>query len=115
MPNVKPGDVCIVLGADQTPELNGRVVTVEAIYNGEKILLLHGNLVAHGSSNLKRWTCSSNYDLPVSIINLVTKEAIGVTYSPKRAIPDCLLYKINDQDLDEEFENTNNLDIEEKV
>ena len=115
MPNIKPGDVCIVLGADLTPELNGRIVTVLAPYNGEKIININGKLFAQEPLAEKCWVCSSSTDLPLSLIMKDCGKVISTLYVPVRSIKDSILYKINDQDLDEEIETTDNLDIEEKV
>lgn len=115
MPNVKPGDVCIVLGATLTPELNGRIVNVLSAYNGQKIINIDGRLFAQEPLAEKCWVCSSSTDLPLSRIMKDSGKVISTLYVPIRSIKDSILYKINDQDLDEEMETTDNLNIDVKV
>lgn len=117
MPNVKPGDLCIVLGADLTTSLNGRIVTVLHSYNGEKIINVDGELMSQDYKNagVKSWVCSSNSDLPLQLYNLATQQKTRVIQTPVRAIQDLLLYKINDQDLDEEIEVEDNPEVEKEI
>lgn len=107
MPNVKPGDLCIILGADRTPALNGRIVeVVRQAFMGDVFKQVRG-----GTTTLVRlrngvsWEVVSKEPLPWTLVSegrVVLHETIPVA--------DIHLFKIKDKDVDVETETINELE-----
>lgn len=108
MPNVKPGDLCLVVGTSATPFLNGRVVEVVGLArhlqrfeseNG-KTYYFDAESALGGLS----WEVKSSTTLPWKLLSGETKQM------KSRPIGDAFLIKIKDGDLtlDEETEIINN-------
>ena len=105
MPNVKPGDLCLVVGMDHTVEMNGKVVSViRKAVDGENFVSITGSQHIFKSDELC-WVVSGNESLPWRNTN-----DSKLTYHSERAVGDEFLIKIKDGDLtlDEETEISNN-------
>ena len=97
MPNCKPGQLAVVIGAE-TPGLEGRIVEILKEYGGE----LSSSGIPWVASGKKLWWVTSPYPLPIML--KVTKTII---YGKERAIADRILYPINDPDI-----STDNITME---
>lgn len=109
MPNVKPGDLCIILGVTRTPSLNGRVVEViRKAFHGDTFKRL-GNYpetrLFKGTS--LDWEVSSSEALPWKLAN--TEYAV---LHESVAVADIRLFKIKDKDVDVETETIKELELE---
>ena len=105
MPNVKPGDLCLVVGCNRTPELVGAVVTVEkAAYTNDRTISVCGYGVNLNPVENKAFWISSSGALPWR-----TSDG-NLRFYNEVPIADIHLVKIKDGDLtlDEETEISNN-------
>lgn len=105
MPNVKPGDLCLVVGADHTPELVGTVVTVErAAYTNDRTISVCGYSVKLNPVKTRAFWISGQRTLPWR-----TPDG-NLRFYNEVPIADMYLVKIKDGDLtlDEETEISNN-------
>lgn len=109
MPNVKPGDLCIILGANGTPNLNGRVVEVMNIAKtGDRFqrLDIPANTPYIAEDTSKTWEVSSQESLPWLLTNGTAGEF------RTRPVGDRFLFKIKDKDVDIETETAKELELE---
>lgn len=109
MPNVKPGDLCIILGTKLTPALNGRIVeVVRQIFVGDTFKKVAGGFTEVGMFDCgKTWEVTSNQPLPWNLIkggSEVLHESVPVA--------DIRLFKIKDKDVDIETETIKELELE---
>ena len=108
MSNVKPGDLCLVVGARVTPGLNGKVVEVVALAQHLHVFKSVDNELFSFDANLsgsnKAWEVKSSRSLPWKLHNGKIEQM------QSRPIGDAFLFKIKDGDLtlDEETEISNN-------
>jgi len=80
MPNVKPGDLCIILGTSVTPNLNGRIVEVLGpACTGDTFQRVDTNLVTAymKEGTTKSWEVSSKESLPWKLVS----GTIGLFYT----------------------------------
>ena len=108
MPNVKPGDLCLVVGTSVTPGLNGRVVEVIALAQHLQVFRSVDNEAFHFDVDLsignKTWEVKSSGSIPWKL------RSGKVVQMQSRPVGDEFLIKIKDGDLtlDEETEISNN-------
>lgn len=109
MPNVKPGDLCLVVGTSVTPGLNGRVVEVIALAQHLQVFRSVDNEAFHFDLDLsignKTWEVKSSGSIPWKL------RSGKVVQMQSRPVGDEFLIKIKDGDLtlDEETEISNNI------
>lgn len=109
MPNVKPGDLCIILGTSVTPNLNGRIVEViSPAKTGDTFQRVDTNLVVvyMKEGTTKSWEVSSKESLPWKLVS----GTIGLFNT--RPVGDRFLFKIKDKDVDIETETAKELELE---
>ena len=109
MPNVKPGDLCIILGTVRTPVLNGRIVeVVREVFVGDTFKKTYGGLTElEILPSGKSWEVVSKEPLPWTLVSegrVVLHETIPVA--------DIRLFKIKDKDVDVETETIRELELE---
>jgi hypothetical protein len=92
MPNCKPGQLAIVIGAI-TPGLEGRIVEILKTYEGEKVEGVPWDIEEHE----KLWWVTSPHLLPVQVLR--NGELLRTVFCKERAIDDIILYPINDTDV----------------
>ena len=105
MPNVKPGDLCIVVSAKNTPDIIGRVVTVvKSAIPGDvaKSVCNFSARFEPTSQSVTAWWVSSGDYLP-----WVTKDKLSRMYEMV-PVADAHLVKIKDGDLT--FDETSEVD-----
>lgn len=108
MPNVKPGDLCLVVGTTVTPGLNGKVVEVVALAQHLQGFKSVDNETFQFDTDLaegiKTWEVKSSAALPWKLRSGRIKQM------KSRPVGDKFLVKIKDGDLtlDEETEISNN-------
>lgn len=105
MPSVKPGDLCLVVGAIRTSELVGAVVTVEkAAYTNDRTISVCGYRVKLNPVKTKAFWISGQRPLPWRTPD------DNLRFYNEVPIADIHLVKIKDGDLtlDEDTEIDNN-------
>lgn len=105
MPNVKPGDLCIILGTCETPGLSGRVVeVVQKAYTGDCFRDENSiEVVWVGFSN-DCWEVKSMESLPFLM------SSGEIKWMKSRPVHDRVLFKIKDKDVDMETETVKELE-----
>lgn len=104
MPNVKPGDLCLVVGTSVTPGLNGRVVEVIALAQHLQVFRSVDNEAFYFDVDLsigkKTWEVKSSGSIPWKL------RSGKIVQMQSRPVGDEFLVKIKDGDLtlDEETE-----------
>lgn len=95
MPNVKPGDLCIVVGAI-SHGLNGRIVeVVKKAYAGDIFLVEDGSKVRFNPPvvDVSAWEVASNDTIPWITADKISRQMLS------RPLADAILFKIKDGDL----------------
>lgn len=108
MPNVKPGDLCIILGLVIDTDLNGSIVEViEPSFDNDTFKDINGNLT-RVSSPYPSFTWKVKLREPT-----VWKSNTGIPYLHLIIpIADLRLFKIKDKDVDIETETVKELELE---
>lgn len=109
MPNVKPGDLCIILGSARTLSLNGRIVEVlRQSFVGDIFKRFDGTHTRLDSiSSTKVWEVKSSEVLPWKTVDS-GPEILHYTIP----VLDIRLFKIKDKDVDMETETAKELELE---
>lgn len=108
MPNVKPGDLCLVVGTSVTPGLNGKIVEVISLAQHLQIFRSVDNEAFQFDVGIsignKTWEVKSSGSIPWKL------RSGKVVQMQSRPVGDAFLIKIKDGDLtlDEETEISDN-------